>query len=42
MTPYRISFYDDDDTVWVGVDTTIDLLFGVDLVLNFFMAYYDD
>lgn len=42
MTPYRIAFYDIDTLEWIIVDTVIDLFFGIDLVLNFFMAYYNE
>lgn len=41
MTPYRISFYDLDDTTWVVIDSLVDGIFCIDMVLNFFMAYYD-
>ncbi len=41
MTPYRIAFYDLDDTPWLVIDSLIDLCFGVDIILNFFFAYYD-
>lgn len=41
MTPYRIAFYDFDDTPWIVIDSIIDFFFGADMILNFFMAYYD-
>jgi hypothetical protein len=41
MTPYRISFFDADDATWTYIDYFIDISFGIDVVLNFFMAYYD-
>eukprot|EP00347_Sterkiella_histriomuscorum_P024049 403332479 len=41
MTPYRIAFYDLDDVTWIVIDSVVDFLFGVDMILCFFMAYYD-
>ena len=41
MTPYRIAFYDLDDVTWIVIDSVIDFLFAVDMILCFFMAYYD-
>ncbi len=41
MTPYRIAFYDTDDLTWTCIDYFVDVSFGIDIVLNFFMAYYD-
>jgi hypothetical protein len=41
MTPYRIAFFDLDDITWVVVDSIIDFSFAIDIVLNFFIAYYD-
>ena len=42
MTPYRIAFYTTDDMTWITIDFFIDAFFFVDMVLNFFMAYYND
>ena len=42
ITPYRIAFYDIDSIGWIIADTTVDLLFLADLILNFFFAYYDE
>jgi len=42
VSPYRIAFVDVDSTPWTVVETIIDCIFGVDLLLNFFFAYYDD
>ena len=41
FTPYKIAFVDDDSTYWNLLDSAIDFLFVIDIVLNFFMAYYD-
>ena len=42
LTPARIAFTDDDSLQWILVDSFIDIVFLVDLILNFFFAYYDD
>jgi len=42
MSPYRIAFYTTDDTTWISIDIFIDAFFLADLILNFFMAYYND
>lgn len=40
-TPYRLAF-NKDTIAWVYVDSFIDLCFFIDLIINFFSAYYDD
>jgi hypothetical protein len=42
VSPYRIAFVNVDSTEWTVIETLIDCIFGIDLVLNFFFAYYDD
>ena len=42
ITPARIAFTDTDDLDWIIVGIFFDLLFTIDLVLNFFMAYHDE
>jgi len=42
VSPYRIAFVDVDSTPWIVVETMIDCIFGFDLLLNFFFAYYDE
>ena len=42
VSPYRIAFVDVDTREWTAIETIIDCIFGVDLILNFFFAYYDD
>ena len=42
VTPYRIAFYETDALEWQIIDYIIDILFAVDIVLNFFTAYYKD
>lgn len=41
ITPYRIAFFDLDDSTWIVIDSFVDAIFGIDMVLNFFTAYYD-
>jgi hypothetical protein len=42
VSPYRIAFVDYDSLSWVIVETSTDCIFGIDLILNFFFAFYDD
>ena len=42
VSPYRIAFVDIDSTEWTVIETIIDCIFGIDLLLNFFFAYYDE
>jgi hypothetical protein len=41
-TPYRIPFEDITTEAWIVTDISIDCLFIVDLIFNFFTAYEDD
>ena len=41
VTPYRIAFTEKDSTTWTVIDGVIDFLFLMDIILNFFMAYYN-
>ena len=40
-TPYRIAFVDKDDEAMLVIDYCIDAIFAIDIILNFFIAYYD-
>ena len=42
VTPYRIAFVEYDDEVWTILNTTIDLMFAVDMVLCFLTAFYTE
>ena len=42
VSPYRIAFVEVDSEAWSGIETFTDCVFGVDLLLNFFFAYYDE
>jgi potassium channel len=42
ITPFRVAFYDQDTTLWIVLDSLVDFLFVVDIILNFFMAYFDE
>jgi potassium channel len=41
VTPYRVSFSDEDPIEWIIVDSIVDSVFAIDIILNFFSAYYD-
>ena len=43
-TPLYVSFHDDavgKDT-WYYVNVSVDIVFGIDIIVNFFSAYYDN
>ena len=42
VTPYRIAFVEFDDEVWTILNTTIDLMFAVDMMLCFLTAFYTE
>jgi hypothetical protein len=42
VTPYRIAFFDTDEIEWIVVDSVVDFFFAIDIILNFFMAFYDN
>ena len=40
ITPYRIAF--DDETLWlIIIDQIVDLIFFIDIVITFFLAFYN-
>lgn len=43
-SPYRIAFIsgDSDSPGWIGIESLTNIIFGIDLVLNFFFAHYDE
>ena len=41
ITPFRTAFHDYDTLPWIIVDSFVDLCFLVDMIQNFFYAYYD-
>lgn len=41
VTPYKLSFIDEDIQWWKIFDSVVDIFFLVDIILNFFMAFYD-
>ena len=43
ITPYRVAFLSDEDEFlyWIILETTIDVFFSVDIILNFFVAFFD-
>ena len=40
--PARIAFTDSDNLMWILIDSVVDSLFLVDIVLDFFFAYHDE
>ena len=42
MTPFRIAFYEVDSITWVIIDSLVDFTFAIDIVFNFFTAYFDE
>lgn len=42
IVPFRVCFIDDsDDNDWYEVDVFFDSVFGLDMLVNFFSAFYD-
>jgi hypothetical protein len=41
VTPVRITFVDYVDTPWLVMDSIIDFLFFMDMIINLCSAYYD-
>jgi hypothetical protein len=39
VSPYRLAFVEVDSQAWTVIETFIDCIFGLDLILNFFFAY---
>jgi hypothetical protein len=43
LAPFRIAFYDDSGSFWSQFynyfDTFVDLVFGIDIIVNFISAY---
>ncbi len=42
VSPYRIAFVTVDTTPWIVIESIVDVIFFIDLVLNFFFAFYDE
>ena len=42
ITPYWIAFTDDEEMPWLIIDSIIDFLFLIDIIVNFFSAYYNN
>ena len=42
VSPYRIAFISVDSQGWIGIEGITDLIFAIDLILNFFFAHYND
>ena len=41
-TPLHISFSEDSDITWETINLVIDIFFGVDIIIVFFSAFYND
>ena len=41
MTPFKIAYIDDETTLIEVTDIIIDVLFLFDILLSFFLAYFD-
>ncbi len=42
VTPFRMAYIEIESLQWILIDSTVDLLFLCDIILNFFTSYYDD
>ena len=43
VSPMQISFYEDENFgVWSNIEIFFDVLFGIDIIVNFLSAYYDE
>lgn len=42
ITPVRLAFYDDDSTGWRVFNEFINIVFGIDIIVIFFTAIYND
>jgi len=41
VIPYRLAAHVDAEGWWLAIETTFDVFFGLDLILNFFTSYFD-
>ena len=41
-TPLLLAFSDSEDGVWSAINTTVDAMFGIDMIVCFFSAYEDE
>ena len=41
FVPFKIAFIDEDPTVLVGIEATVDILFGIDIFVSFISAVED-
>ena len=39
VVPYQVAFVDEDTLMMVAVNSLVDVLFGVDIIINFLSAY---
>ena len=41
IIPFRVCIVDSDEIGWYILDILFDIIFSVDLLVNFFSAFYD-
>ena len=41
ITPYKLAFFDSEPMGWLIADIVVDIFFAADLILQFFISYYD-
>jgi uncharacterized membrane protein len=42
ITPIRLAFIDNDDTIWNIIEIIVDVLFFFDILITFNSAYYNE
>ena len=42
VTPYRLAFTEKDEIEWVIINYSVDIMFLIDMILNFNSAFYDE
>lgn len=40
LTPYQVSFIDIEDVTFRSINIIFDIVFGIDIIMNFISAYY--
>lgn len=42
FSPFHVAFFSNTNDAWMGIEVALDLIFFVDLIFNFFTAYFDN
>ncbi|MCB0538038.1 MAG: hypothetical protein KDE33_11000 [Bacteroidetes bacterium] len=42
VTPYKVAYFDEDKGVFFYLDIAIDILFVIDIIMSFFVAYFNE